>query len=90
MRLVKKMQQRLICCSLITSEINFKIHFQLRNDPESVRASRSFPLCLTGIIGRSLILGSISQINVTDDSVVNNLSLTITFNQRFTDLANDS
>ena len=84
------MQQRLISCFLNTSEINFKSHFQLRNDLESVRASKSFILLLTGIIDRSLILGSASQINVAGDSVVINLSLTITFNQSFTDLANDS
>ena len=84
------MQQRLISCFLNTSEINFKSYFQLRNDLESVRASKSFILLLTGIIDRSLILGSASQINVTGDSVVINLSLTITFNQSFTDLANDS
>ena len=84
------MQRRLISCSLNIPERNFNSHFQLQNDLESVRASRSFTLWLTGIIGRSLILDSPSQINVTDDSAVNNLSLTMTFNQRFTDLANDS
>ena len=89
---LKKMQRRLISCSLNTPEINFNSHFQLQlqKDLESVRASKSFRLWLTSIIGRSSILDSNSHVNVTDDPVGNNLSLTIIFNQYFTDLANDS